>query len=133
MALMTRTTALHSRHLLLRRRTSEQRADRDTVLVRAGPHTAPQLRRPPGRQRGRLGRHRGRVHHVQVRIPFYNLKHALEGIKSVYGDYVIERKSLFRDYFRATMKCKLFDPEKGHWLSYREGRQAALGAPVASS
>ncbi len=72
-------------------------------------------------------------HHVQVRIPFYNLKHALEGIKSVYGDYVIERKSLFRDYFRATMKCKLFDPEKGHWLSYREGRQAALGAPVASS
>ncbi|MEQ8351193.1 MAG: fatty acid desaturase [Leptospiraceae bacterium] len=72
-------------------------------------------------------------HHVQVRIPFYNLKKALEGIKSVYGEYVIERRTVFRDYFRATMKCKLFDSEKGHWLSYREAGPARLGQASATS
>ncbi|MCB1137285.1 MAG: fatty acid desaturase [Leptospiraceae bacterium] len=65
-------------------------------------------------------------HHVQVRIPFYNLNNALEGIKSVYGEYVIERKTVFRDYFRSTLKCKLFDAEKGRWLTYREAKQSGL-------
>ena len=63
-------------------------------------------------------------HHVQVRIPFYNLKEALEGIKSVYGDYVIERRTLFSDYIRSTRHCKLFDASEGQWITYREAKLA---------
>ena len=72
-------------------------------------------------------------HHVQVRIPFYHLNTALEGIKSVYGEYVIERRTVFRDYFHSTMNCKLFDPEKGEWLSYKEGRLSGGGLPAITS
>ncbi len=65
-------------------------------------------------------------HHVQVRIPFYHLPKALEDIKSVYGDYVIERRgTVFRDYLRSTKMCKLFDAKEGRWLSYAEAKAAA--------
>jgi omega-6 fatty acid desaturase (delta-12 desaturase) len=68
-------------------------------------------------------------HHVQVRIPFYHLKRALADIKEVYGEYVIERETVFADYLRATKKCKLFDAETGRWYTYREAR--ALRAAAA--
>ncbi len=72
-------------------------------------------------------------HHVSMRIPFYNLPKALEEIKVVYGDYVIERKSMFLDYLHTTRKCKLFDPESGRWLTYAEAageRRLNLGQSV---
>ncbi len=62
-------------------------------------------------------------HHVQVRIPFYHLKRALEDIKAVYGEYVIERDTVLADYLRSTKKCKLFDRETGRWYTYREARE----------
>ncbi|MCB1322310.1 MAG: fatty acid desaturase [Leptospiraceae bacterium] len=64
-------------------------------------------------------------HHVQVRIPFYNLKKALAGIKSVYGDFVIERATPFRDYLRSTRACKLFDSRTGRWYRYADAPVAA--------
>ncbi len=57
-------------------------------------------------------------HHVQVKIPFYNLKLALEDIKQHYGPYVAERNSMFRDYLHSTAHCKLFDAASGRWLPY---------------
>ncbi|HMU83219.1 MAG TPA: fatty acid desaturase [Leptospiraceae bacterium] len=62
-------------------------------------------------------------HHVNMRVPFYNLGRALSEIKSVYGQYVIERKSMFMDYLHTTRKCKLFDPESGKWLTYAEAAE----------
>lgn len=61
-------------------------------------------------------------HHVEMRIPYYNLPLALEEIKSSFGKYVIERKTLFRDYFRSTKLCKVYDPDSGDWLTYREAK-----------
>ena len=57
-------------------------------------------------------------HHVNMRVPMYHLPRALEEIKAVYGEYVIERNSMFLDYFKTTSRCKLFDVEKGTWLTY---------------
>lgn len=71
-------------------------------------------------------------HHVQVRIPFYHLNRALADIKSVYGEYVIERHTLFADYLRATKSCKLFDRESGSWYTYREARELLSQQPAAA-
>jgi len=65
-------------------------------------------------------------HHVNMRVPFYHLRRALGEIKEVYGEYVIERNSMFADYLRTTKKCKLFDPESGKWLSYAEASQGKV-------
>lgn len=59
-------------------------------------------------------------HHVQVRIPFYHLKPALEDIKAQYGEFVLESRTPVRDYFRTISKCKLFDPQSGRWLRYAD-------------
>ncbi|MCE9500904.1 MAG: fatty acid desaturase [Leptospira sp.] len=61
-------------------------------------------------------------HHVHMKIPFYHLPRALDEIKLVYGNYVIERKSTFSDYLKATTTCKLFDIQKGKWLTYAQAR-----------
>ncbi|MCE9597828.1 MAG: fatty acid desaturase [Spirochaetia bacterium] len=73
-------------------------------------------------------------HHVNMRIPFYHLPRALEEIKAVYGEYVIERKSMFADYLRTARKCKLYDVENGKWLSYTQAarvrQEESLAVPA---
>ena len=59
-------------------------------------------------------------HHVHMKIPFYHLNDALQEIKKSYGAYVIERKSIIMDYFRATSNCKLYDIKQNKWISYAE-------------
>ncbi|TGL63497.1 fatty acid desaturase [Leptospira sarikeiensis] len=59
-------------------------------------------------------------HHVHMKIPFYKLGVALEEIKVHYGKYVVERESLWKDYFESTSKCKLIDPDTGRWMTYSE-------------
>jgi omega-6 fatty acid desaturase (delta-12 desaturase) len=65
-------------------------------------------------------------HHVHVKIPFYNLGRALNDIKAVYGDYVVERSTAVRDYLHSTKRCKLFDAESGRWYTYREARSIGV-------
>ncbi|TGL73864.1 fatty acid desaturase [Leptospira yasudae] len=64
-------------------------------------------------------------HHVHMKIPFYNLKRALNEIKAVYGDHVLERDTIFGDYFKSTSLCKVIDSETGKWMTYREARNVA--------
>ena len=59
-------------------------------------------------------------HHVHMKIPFYNLEMALAEIKKVYGEYVIERKSIVSDYLHATNRCKLYDISANKWLKYSD-------------
>lgn len=59
-------------------------------------------------------------HHVQIRIPFYNLPQALEQIRAYSSDLILESNRPVRDYLQITRKCKLFDPESGRWYTYRE-------------
>lgn len=59
-------------------------------------------------------------HHVHMKIPFYRLPLALKEIKEHYAPYVVERKSLLKDYLEATSKCKLMDMATGRWMTYEE-------------
>lgn len=58
------------------------------------------------------------AHHVDMRIPFYNLDRATDAIRGAYGDVLIERKFSLLDYLRTTRRCKLFDFQTGRWLPY---------------
>jgi len=57
-------------------------------------------------------------HHVDTRIPFYALPRAAAVIRHEAGDAVRERRLRWRDYVRATRRCKLYDVERGGWCGY---------------
>jgi omega-6 fatty acid desaturase (delta-12 desaturase) len=63
------------------------------------------------------------AHHVDMRIPFYELPAACREIKAAYPDVVIERRLRVRDFFANTSRCKLYDFDAGRWLTYAEARQ----------
>jgi omega-6 fatty acid desaturase (delta-12 desaturase) len=63
-------------------------------------------------------------HHVDMRIPMYNLELAAEAIKEAYPDVVHDEPLRFADFVRNTRRCKLYDFEQGRWLTYAEARQA---------
>ena len=70
-------------------------------------------------------------HHVDPRIPFYNLPAAAEAIKEHYREKVHDKPFRFRDYLRATRCCKLYDFDGNVWLDYR-GRSPQGQLAVAS-
>ena len=57
-------------------------------------------------------------HHVDARIPCYELSRAAIAIDSAFPGVVTERPFHMRDYLRATRDCKLFDFATGRWLRY---------------
>ena len=65
-------------------------------------------------------------HHVDPRIPFYNLPAAAAAIKQNYQSLVHDQPLKLRDYLRATKRCKLYDFENEAWFNYR-------GEPAASN
>lgn len=65
-------------------------------------------------------------HHVHMKIPFYNLKRALNEIKVIYGDYVLERNTILGDYLKSTSLCKVIDSDTGKWMTYREAEETSL-------
>jgi omega-6 fatty acid desaturase (delta-12 desaturase) len=67
-------------------------------------------------------------HHVDVRIPMYNLELAADAIRDAYPDVVHDERLRFRDFINNTKQCKLYDFEAGHWMTYDE----ALARPVAT-
>lgn len=69
-------------------------------------------------------------HHVDMRIPMYNLEEAADAIKTAFPDTVHDDKLRFRDFIANTRQCKLYDFEKGRWYSYAEA--AALPTPEAA-
>ena len=71
-------------------------------------------------------------HHVDMRIPMYNLEMAALAIEEVYPDVVHDAPLRFKDFRHNTKACKLYDFDEGHWLTYCEAR-SALAASVASA
>jgi omega-6 fatty acid desaturase (delta-12 desaturase) len=59
-------------------------------------------------------------HHVDVRIPMYNLDLAAEAITAAFPDEVHDEPLRFRDFVRNTRACKLYDFDEGRWLTYAE-------------
>lgn len=57
-------------------------------------------------------------HHVDLRIPMYNLEMAAAAIERHFPNVVDDRKLRFRDFRANTKACKLYDFEAGTWLPY---------------
>ena len=69
-------------------------------------------------------------HHVDMRVPMYRLELAADAIRAAYPDVVHDRPLRFRDFMANTRVCKLYDFDRGRWLSYAEA--LARPAPAAS-
>ena len=52
-------------------------------------------------------------HHVDMRIPMYNLELAADAIKAEFPDTVHDEPLRFRDFVANTRQCKLYDFDAG--------------------
>ncbi len=59
-------------------------------------------------------------HHVDMRIPFYQLPAAVDALREHLGDELHERDFKLSDYLHTTRECKLYDFEAGRWLTYAD-------------
>jgi omega-6 fatty acid desaturase (delta-12 desaturase) len=71
------------------------------------------------------------AHHVDMRIPFYELPAACEEIRQAFPDVVVTRRLRLRDFLANTRQCKLYDFDAGRWLTYAEARAQADPDPAA--
>ena len=60
------------------------------------------------------------AHHVDVRIPMYNLEMATDAVKDAFPGVIHDEPLRYRDFMANTRHCKLYDFDAGHWLSYEE-------------
>ena len=63
-------------------------------------------------------------HHVDMRIPMYNLDMAAAAIEEAFPDTVVDRPLRFRDFIANSRKCKLYDFDAGRWMTYAEAAAA---------
>jgi omega-6 fatty acid desaturase (delta-12 desaturase) len=59
-------------------------------------------------------------HHVDMRIPMYNLDKAASAIEREFPGTVVDRPLRFRDFIANSRRCKLYDFDAQRWLSYRD-------------
>jgi acyl-lipid omega-6 desaturase (Delta-12 desaturase) len=59
-------------------------------------------------------------HHVDMRIPMYNLEAAAAAIEKAFPGTVRDDKLRFRDFVASSRQCKLYDFDEGKWLTYAE-------------
>ena len=59
-------------------------------------------------------------HHVDMRIPMYNLEKATDAIKNAFPGTITDRPLRFRDFIANTRRCKLYDFDAGRWLTYAD-------------
>lgn len=67
-------------------------------------------------------------HHVDVRIPMYNLELAADAIREAFPDVVHDERLRFRDFINNSKACKLYDFEQGRWMTYDEALKVAASA-----
>jgi len=72
-------------------------------------------------------------HHVDMRIPFYGLEPAADAIKAEFPDTIHDEKLRFRDFVRNSRQCKLYDFERGRWMTYDQAMTWLAANPVPSS
>jgi acyl-lipid omega-6 desaturase (Delta-12 desaturase) len=69
-------------------------------------------------------------HHVDMRIPMYNLELAADAIKAGYPDTVHDEPMRFRDFIANSRQCKLYDYDNGTWMTYPEAAAHLAANPV---
>ena len=62
-------------------------------------------------------------HHVDMRIPMYNLEMAAAAIEEAFPDTVHDEPLRFRDFIANTRQCKLYDFDEGTWLTYADAAE----------
>ncbi len=72
------------------------------------------------------------AHHVDMRIPFYELPAACRDIQAAFPDVVVTRKLRVRDFFANTTRCKLYDFEAGRWLTYAQAEDRRTATETAA-
>ena len=70
-------------------------------------------------------------HHVDMRIPMYNLELAADAIRDAYPGTVRDIPLRFRDFMENTRRCKLYDYDTGTWMTYAEAADHLAAKPVA--
>lgn len=66
-------------------------------------------------------------HHVDVRIPMYNLELAAAAIEEAFPGEVHDEPLRFRDFMANTRRCRLYDFDAGEWLTYEQARERLAG------
>lgn len=59
-------------------------------------------------------------HHVDMRIPMYNLEAATDAIEAAFPGSIHDEPLRFRDFVRNTRLCRLYDFNEGRWYTYRQ-------------
>ncbi len=59
------------------------------------------------------------AHHIDPRIPFYNLPRATRALKKAHPNKIRPERYRIRTYVAITKSCKLFDFDNGVWLDYQ--------------
>ena len=72
-------------------------------------------------------------HHVDMRIPMYNLEMAARAIEKAFPNVVHDAPWRFGDFRRSTKLCKLYDFDEGRWMSYADGRDSLRAKSLAAS
>jgi omega-6 fatty acid desaturase (delta-12 desaturase) len=67
-------------------------------------------------------------HHVDLRVPFYNLKSAYSDLKKSYGDYIFEYRFTWLKVLNIFNKCKLYDYNLKKWYNFSEGKAKLAAA-----
>ena len=61
-------------------------------------------------------------HHLDPRIPFYNLPKAHKALKEKYGEYFHEYRFNWRYLLTIFKQCKLYDFENKLWMTFKEAK-----------
>ncbi len=72
-------------------------------------------------------------HHIDARIPFYNLPAALAALRRTYPHLVRVSRLGWRHFLHLQRHCKLYDFERGAWLDYRDAAAVLVTTPPASA
>lgn len=59
-------------------------------------------------------------HHVDMRIPMYNLELATDAIEEAFPGTVHDEPLRFMDFVRNTRACRLYDFDEQRWYTYRQ-------------
>jgi len=70
-------------------------------------------------------------HHVDMRIPMYNLELATEAMKEAFPGTIHDEPLRFMDFVRDTRVCRLYDFDEGRWYTYREAAKRLTAEQVA--
>lgn len=57
-------------------------------------------------------------HHVDTRIPWYHLREAAASLEAAFPGMVKDQRFRVSSYLAATRACKLYDFDRGAWLTY---------------